>query len=207
MLTLAAAEVMFIVGGITLYIWRLQYTVPNFAVILLLFIVASFFIHKDRLQDLGLGSRGMASTTKVVAPPTAMFVVVLVLVGFTTGRVAGGAWTADKLTGLWRYFAWCLFQEFGLQSFLTNRLLFIFKRPDRAAWISAAVFASFHIPNPVLIPVTFFGGYVLSRVFISHRNLIPIALSQAIIGSLLSVVLPIGWHHGLRVGPGYYRFH
>ena len=61
-------------------------------------------------------------------------------------------------------------------------------------------------PNPVLVPITLVGGYILTRVFFSTRNLIPLALSQAIIGSLLTVALPFAWHHGLRVGPGYYRW-
>src|SRR5947208_12802024 len=44
----------------------------------------------------------------------------------------------------------------------------------------------------------------LTRVFISTRNLIPLALAQAVVGSLLAVALPTSWHPGLRVGPGYY---
>ena len=111
----------------------------------------------------------------------------------------------EKLSGLGRYFAFSLFQEFGLQSFFTNRLFTIFKKRNTTAWVSAFIFACFHIPNPVLIPVTFLGGYVLSRVFIDHRSLIPLAIAHALIGSLLALVLPLSWHHGLRVGPGYYR--
>src|SRR5262249_55839762 len=131
---------------------------------------------------------------------------ILILAGLETGAFAGWTWTSDKAAGFGRYFAWALFQEFGLQSFFTNRLLMILKRPEKAAWASAAIFAVFHIPNPVLIPITFFGGYVLNRVFIKYRNLIPLAFSHAVVGSLLSVVLPATWTHGLRVGPGYYRF-
>src|SRR5881628_936885 len=37
---------------------------------------------------------------------------------------------------------------------------------------SGAIFAAFHIPNPVLMPLTFFGGVILTRVFIRHRNLV-----------------------------------
>src|SRR5262249_43987840 len=82
----------------------------------------------------------------------------------------------------------------------------ILPRSGQVAWASAAVFAVFHIPNPILVPVTFFGGYILTRVFIAHRNLVPLAISQAVIGLMLSLVLPAGWHHGLRVGHVYYKF-
>jgi membrane protease YdiL (CAAX protease family) len=142
---------------------------------------------------------------RVVAGPTAVFAGFLIVIGLMTGAFAGWTWTIDKLAGLGRYFAFCLLQEFGLQSFFTNRLLTVFKRPHAAAWTSAFIFAVFHIPNPVLIPVTLMGGYVLSRIFIDHRNIIPLAIAQAVVGSLLALILPTSWHHGLRVGPGYYR--
>src|SRR2546422_464174 len=70
---------------------------------------------------------------------------------------------------------------------------------------SGAIFAAFHIPNPVLMPLTFFGGVILTRVFIRHRNLVPLALAQAVIGTLTSITIPPCWHHGLRVRPGYYQ--
>jgi hypothetical protein len=58
---LAAGEVLIVFAGVMAYIWRLQFTFPEFAVILLAFIIATFFVHGDRLQDLGLGSRGLAA--------------------------------------------------------------------------------------------------------------------------------------------------
>jgi hypothetical protein len=202
---LAAGEVLIVFGGILLFIWRLQYTFPNFAILLLGFLIVTFFIHRDRFADLGFGSRGFGRGMKVLAGPTLLLATVLLVIGIERGALNGSFFKIEKLAGLGHYFAWCLFQEFGLQSFFTNRLRSVFKRPNRTAWVSAAIFAAFHIPNPVLMPITFLGGYVLSRVFISTRNLVPIALAQAIIGSLLSLVLPVSWHHGLRVGPGYYR--
>jgi hypothetical protein len=205
MKTLMAAEVVFVSAGIMLYIWRWQFIFPNFAVLLLAFLIATFFVHRDRLAALGFGSPGLISGLGVIAGPTAVFVLFLIPVGMFTGSFSGWTWTPDKLAGLGRYFAFCLLQQFGLQSFFTNRLLTILKRPNLAAWTSAFIFACFHIPNPVLIPVTFLGGYVLSRIFIDHRSLIPLAIAQAIVGALLALILPVSWHHGLRVGPGYYR--
>jgi membrane protease YdiL (CAAX protease family) len=198
---LAAGEVVIVFAGVMAYIWRLQFTFPEFAVVLLAFIIATFFVHRDRLQeDLGLGSRGLVAGIRVLALPT------LIIVGALIFRVPVRFFAIDRLAGLGKYFAWCLLQEFALQSFFANRLLLVLKSENRAAWVNAGLFAAVHLPNPVLVPVTFLGGYILTRVFFSTRNLIPLALSQAIIGSLLSVALPVAWHHGLRVGPGYYRW-
>ncbi|HYR85212.1 MAG TPA: CPBP family glutamic-type intramembrane protease [Terriglobia bacterium] len=205
MVKLAAAEVAIVFGGVILFIWRVQFTFPDFALYLLGFLVLTFFIHRDTLQNLGIGSRGLISGLKTLAAPTAAVAGILLFAATLSGKLDINSMAADKWWGLGRYFAWCLFQEFGLQSFFTNRLSAIFKQPNRTAWASAVVFGSFHIPNPVLIPVTLAGGYLLTRIFMKHRNLVPLAVAQAIVGSLLSMALPPGWHHGLRVGPGYYR--
>lgn len=197
---LAAGEVLIVFAGVMAYIWRLQFTFPDFAVILLAFIIATFFVHRDRLQDLGLGPRGFVAGIRVLALPTLIIAAVLLF------RLPPHFLTIGRLVGLGKYFAWCLLQEFALQSFFANRLLLVLKSENRAAWVNAGLFATVHLPNPVLVPVTFLGGYILTRVFFSTRNLVPLAMSQAIIGSLLSVALPVAWHHGLRVGPGYYRW-
>jgi len=207
MVILAAIETVIVVGGVLLYIWRLQFTFPDCAIFLLAFIVLTFLLHRDSFQNLGMGSHGFISGLKALAVPTLIIAASLILIGEGGGAFFNWSLNADKLEGLGRYFAWCLFQQFGLQSFFTNRLLAVFRDPNRTAWICAAVFASFHIPNPVLLPVTFIGGFVLTRVFIAYRNLVPLAIAQAIVGSLLSIALPASWHHGLRVGPGYYRLH
>src|SRR5215471_8437324 len=188
MKVLAAVEVLFVAAGIILYIWRWQFIYPNFALVLLFVLIASFFIHRDRWQDLGFGSKGLISGMKVIVGPTAVIAAFLIIIGLFRGTFAGWTWTPDKLAGFGRYFAFSLFQQFGLQSFFTNRLSTIFKKPDTAAWVSAFIFACFHIPNPVLIPVTFFGGYVLSRIFLNHRNLIPLAAPQALLGTLLAII-------------------
>jgi hypothetical protein len=207
MFLLAAVNASIVFTGILLYIWRVQYVFPDFALYLLAFLILTLFIHRDSFQQLGFGSQGMAVSLKLLIGPTLILAGFLVMVGFVTGVFDNWMWTADKATSAFKYFSWCLFQQFGLQSFFTNRLLAIFPRPNHAAWASATVFAIFHIPNPVLMPVTFFGGYILTRVFIAHRNLIPLAISQAVVGMTLSLVIPAAWHHGLRVGPGYYKFH
>jgi hypothetical protein len=197
---LAAVEVVAVFSGVVAFIWKLQFTFPDFPILLLTFMVATFLVHRDRFPELGFGSQGLLKGLKLVVVPTVLIAGVLVIAAEPTHFLQ-----MDRLTGMRKYFAWCLLQEFALQSFFGNRLLLVTEDSDRAAWMNGAIFAAVHIPNPVLVPVTFLGGYFLTRVFYSTRNLVPLALSQAIIGSLLSVALPVAWHHGLRVGPGYYR--
>jgi hypothetical protein len=57
------------------------------------------------------------------------------------------------------------------------------------------------------VPLTFVGGVVMAGLFARHRNILPLALGQAILGALVWWALPMAWHHGMRVGPGFYTFH
>ncbi len=75
-------------------------------------------------------------------------------------------------------------------------------------WLSSllagAIFAALHWPNPVLVPVTFISGTAMAWLFARQRNIIPLAVGQAILGSLVWWAFPLAWHHSLRVGPVYY---
>jgi hypothetical protein len=112
----AAGEVLFVFAGVVAYIWRLQFTFPDFAIVLLVFIIATFFLHQDRLQDLGLGSHGLLVGMREVAIPTLMIGGVLALAAVLRGASPLALLTADKLVSVGKYFAWCLLQEFVLQS-------------------------------------------------------------------------------------------
>jgi hypothetical protein len=201
---MAATEVVTVSCAIILFIWRLQFTFPDFAWFILGFLILTFLLHRDSWRSLGFGTQGFLPALKTLALPTATLAVFLLILGTVTRTIPVRATASFRVSAFGQYFAWALFQEFGLQSFFTNRIFQVFKDPQKSACLSGAIFAAFHIPNPVLMPLTFAGGVILSRVFIENRNLVPLALSHAIIGSLASVTIPLAWHHGLRVGPGYY---
>jgi hypothetical protein len=44
----------------------------------------------------------------------------------------------------------------------------------------------------------------MAWLFGRNRNIIPLAVAQALIGSLAFWAFPVAWHHHLRVGPGYF---
>jgi hypothetical protein len=102
------------------------------------------------------------------------------------------------------YFAFCVLQQVGLNSFLTNRLLTAFQKPALTALLAGVLFAALHWPNPVLVPLTFVGGAAMAWLFARERNILPLALGQAILGALVWWAFPMAWHHAMRVGPGYW---
>ena len=105
------------------------------------------------------------------------------------------------------YMAFCVLQQVGLSSLVSNRLLAAIDSPLRVSFISGLLFALLHWPNPVLVPLTFVGGALFAWLFWKERNIVPLILWQTILGSLIWWAFPIAWHHSMRVGPGFYHFH
>jgi hypothetical protein len=49
-------------------------------------------------------------------------------------------------------------------------------------------------------------GFVFAEIFARHRNIWPLALTQAVGGLLLAAVSPASLMHNMRVGPGYFFY-
>jgi hypothetical protein len=105
---------------------------------------------------------------------------------------------------LWGYFAFCVLQQVALNSLVHNRMMSLIGEEWTSAALTGMIFAACHWPNPVLVPLTFIGGTAMAWLFGRNRNIIPLAIGQAILGSIIFWTFPIAWHHHMRVGPGYY---
>jgi hypothetical protein len=57
------------------------------------------------------------------------------------------------------------------------------------------------------VPLTLLGGVAMAWLFAEERNILPLALGQAVLGALVWWAFPLAWHHSMRVGPGYWIFH
>jgi membrane protease YdiL (CAAX protease family) len=135
-----------------------------------------------------------------------VFIVGLLIIGSFLGGLHRLFFPAIEPQRFASYFAFCVLQEVGLQSLVMNRMLGAIRNEWIASAISAAFFAALHWPNPVLVPLTFIGGTAMCWLFARERNIIPLAIGQAILGSLVWWAFPIAWHHGMRVGPGFSTF-
>ena len=102
------------------------------------------------------------------------------------------------------YMAFCLLQQVGLNSLIHNRMMTLIRNEFVSAGVTGAIFAACHWPNPVLVPLTFLGGAVMAWMFGRVRNILPLAVGQALVSTLASWAFPMAWHHHFRVGPGYY---
>jgi len=188
------------------YIWRFQFTAPATWIIFPVWLLASFLVHRDTPKTLGWRADNLWPATRRATLLFAAFAVLLLVVGFALRapiRIPPHLLSPRRL---WSYFAFCLLQQVALQSLLNNRLMEVISRRWLSSVLAGTIFSALHWPNPVLVPVTFVGGTAMAWVFARERNVIPLAVGQAVLGSLVWWAFPVAWHHSLRVGPGYYLF-
>jgi membrane protease YdiL (CAAX protease family) len=109
-------------------------------------------------------------------------------------------------TRLWEYLLWAFLQQFMLQDYFLLRLLRLLPSKTGAVLVAAVLFASAHVPNPLLVVVTLFWGAAACTLFLRYRDLYSLGLAHAIVGMCLAITVPNAVHHHMRVGLGYLRY-
>lgn len=192
---------------VALYIWRWQSASPRSWWALAAWMLISALARKDTPKTLGWRADNLWSATRNAVPFFAIASLAVCGAGIFLGmlqRLPAHLIEPRRFTG---YLAFCLMQQVALNSFLTNRLLGYFEKAWQAALSAGLLFAALHWPNPVLVPLTFVGGVAMAWLFARQRNILPLALGQAVLGALVWWAFPLAWHHSMRVGPGYWAFH
>jgi hypothetical protein len=130
--------------------------------------------------------------------------------------ISARAHTLLMVDGLWvfletygAYVVWSGVQQLLLQGFFLLRLLRVMPKPWQAALLAAALFSSAHIPNPILVSLTFLWGFVACVLFLRYRNLYPLMFAHAFLGITIAMTIPGPVVRNMRVGRAYltYRPH
>lgn len=81
-------------------------------------------------------------------------------------------------------------QEFIFRSYLTWRVEQLGYNSKINIMISSTLFVAGHIPfrSPIMLSIVIVIGYLYSRLYTHHRNILPILLSHALVGSLLILI-------------------
>jgi hypothetical protein len=190
-----------------MYIWRWQAEWPPSGWLMGAWLVVSAWLREDRPKLLGWRADNLAVATRnalLFFVPAALAVCGAGLFLGMMDRMPEHLIQPRRFLG---YLAFCVLQQVALNSFLTNRLLRYFGPTWQAALFSGVIFAALHWPNPVLVPLTLIGGAAMAWLFAHERNILPLALGQAVLGALVWWAFPMSWHHSMRVGPGYWAFH
>ena len=104
------------------------------------------------------------------------------------------------------YAIWALMQQLLLQGYFLARTLRVIPSANLAALLTGSIFATAHLPNPILTPLTLIWGLTACLIFIRTRNVYPLAIAHAILGICVAVTVPATILHNMRVGIGYLRY-
>lgn len=104
------------------------------------------------------------------------------------------------------YVVWALVQQVILQSIFLLRVLRLLPNATSAAAVSAGLFATAHLPNPILTVVTLIFGLAACLFFVHYRNLWPLAAAHAMLGIAIGITIPGSVDHNMRVGIGYLTY-
>jgi hypothetical protein len=189
------------------YIWRWQAASARSWWVLAAWMVLSAVLRRDTPKTLGWRADNLWVATRRAIPFFVSASLAVCGVGLFLGmlqRLPAHLIEPRRFIG---YLSFCLLQQVALNSYLTNRLLSYFEKEWQAAAVAGLLFAALHWPNPVLVPLTLLGGVAMSWLFARERNILPLALGQAVLGALVWWAFPLAWHHSMRVGPGFWAFH
>ena len=104
------------------------------------------------------------------------------------------------------YILWAVIQQWIQQNFFLSRFEQLTSRGVLATFTAAALFAVAHLPNPVLVPVTFLGGWVLSEIYRRYRYVLPLGIAHGLVGIAIALSVPDSIQHHMRVGLGYLTY-
>jgi hypothetical protein len=104
------------------------------------------------------------------------------------------------------YVVWAAVQQIIVQWFFLSRSLRLLGDATSAVVVTAGLFAVAHLPNPILTVITLVFGVASCFFFLHYRNLVPLALSHAILGICVGITIPGSVDHNMRVGISYLTY-
>jgi membrane protease YdiL (CAAX protease family) len=115
-----------------------------------------------------------ASRVAVLFTIPAVLVIIAVGAGLGTLHLRRGPFPRELVALL----AWGGAQQFVLQTVVLRELRQL-ASPAISVLLSAVLFGLVHVPNPLLMLVTFIGALAWCRIFIRYPNIVPLTISQA----------------------------
>lgn len=180
------------------YIWALRFYAGWTLWLLVAWATASILRRSETLDEAGLSPRRAA--VALAAWKYAWLLALPALAAVLGARLL----EPPLLLRAGVYFLWCCIQQTVYQNLVYRRMRAGWGPGPRSWTLAGLAFGLVHLPNPVLVPATAVWGAVSSRLFERWRSLPALALAQTILSSLLYETTPRDWHHGFRVGPGYF---
>lgn len=168
-------------------------------------VVILFFTLRGRrsARELGLAAPSLSAIPSILAGGLVLCAGVVVVAALV-GR-GSAATPAPGVSRVWQYAVWAVLQQFLLQSFFYVRLESLLGSRGAVA-ATAALFASAHVPNPVLTVATLVGGLFFCGMFRRYRSILPLGILHALLGLTIAACFSDATLHHMRVGIGYLNY-
>jgi membrane protease YdiL (CAAX protease family) len=117
-----------------------------------------------------------------------------------------GTWhdRPDTIAGLALLVPWGFGQQFALQTVFLREAQTTLGRPAGIV-VAASLFAALHLPNPFLTAMTFAGALAWCWIYDRHPNVLPLALSHALLTLAILSAFDEATTGHLRVGAAYLK--
>jgi len=184
------------------YTWLIEPIAPRWSTPIPIGLVLILAIgHAIRKGDWGLAPGAFLPALWRSAALTLTAAPVIALAGTVLGtwHVQRDAWTSLALL-----IPWGLGQQFALQTVFLRESVAAVGRPAGIC-LAAALFAALHLPNPFLSAMTFIGALAWCWIHDRHPNLLPLALSHALLTLAIVCAFDERMTGHLRVGAAYLR--
>lgn len=199
-------HVLLVYGALEAALWTAGAVQGFFIALTVALTIAWTFSERHPWPDLGLAPASIRRGWWI-APVGAVIAGLILLAAWRwhTLRPPAGGWVVCANVAM--SLIWAFAQQFLAQSFFFLHFEYLLRSGRRAVLATALLFASAHIPNPVLVPVTLAGGLILSELFRRNRTLYLLAVAHALVALSLAISVPEGVLHDMRVGIGYIAYH
>lgn len=192
------------IAGLVLgYVWVVEPHAPRWSQwVCAALVLALSGWHAWQTGDWGVRRAALGPALRWTALATVSAVALLLFAGALLGTLHS---LPLRWTAVLSLAAWSAGQQFALQTVVLReaeaRLA-----GGRAIWIAAALFAALHLPNPLLVPLTFFGAAIWCTIYRRYPHLLPLALSHAVSTLALLAAFDESTTGRLRIGLAYLRF-
>jgi membrane protease YdiL (CAAX protease family) len=191
-----------IVATVLVYTWLIAPITPRASVAVPVVVVLGLALFRAiRTGEWGFNRQAFLPALSQTAVVTTVAAVPIVLAGWRadTWHDAHNAWNRLALL-----IPWALGQQFVLQTALLRDAQRAAGRPG-GILVAALAFAALHAPNPLLTAATFAGAMTWCWLYDRHPNVVPLALSHAVLTLVVLYALDNDAIGGLRVGGAYRR--
>ena len=158
-----------------------------------------------RKETLGLQLPPLRSALAVIGT-TLLLAGLMLVAAVTLGTLHGLFGVRAPVAHAALYLVWALVQQLIQQILFFERIEQLTRKGIHASFLTAVMFGLAHLPNPVLTPVTFLGGWALSEVYRRYRSVYPLAFAHGVVGLAIAICVPDHLHHHMRVGLGYLTY-